>query len=220
MRLYAALIFWAYERFYREFAWTYDTVAGLVSQGHWYQWILAARPFLQGRVLELGFGTGYMQTVLAATHPYPAAGLDASPYMAVLAARRARRASQPVRLVQGRAQTLPFASQSVQSVLSTFPSNYLHHPHTLAEIRRVLQPDGRLVIVDGAWFTHSGLYERLIAFLYRLALFTSASADSSSDSQQPARHPHQERLEQAGFTVAVHTCQVRASRVLVFVAHP
>ncbi len=57
--LYGRFLRWAFGRFYREFAWTYDLVAAIVSRGHWRHWIVAAVPWLQGdAVLELGSGTG------------------------------------------------------------------------------------------------------------------------------------------------------------------
>ncbi|NTV64514.1 MAG: hypothetical protein HGA65_13385, partial [Oscillochloris sp.] len=52
----AHLVRWAFERLYREFAWTYDMVAVAVSGGLWRRWGLAALPYVRGRVLELGFG--------------------------------------------------------------------------------------------------------------------------------------------------------------------
>ncbi|NJP04278.1 MAG: hypothetical protein HC837_00930 [Chloroflexaceae bacterium] len=45
MVLYIAFIRWAFDRFYRECAWTYDTVAWLVSWGYWQRWTHAALPY-------------------------------------------------------------------------------------------------------------------------------------------------------------------------------
>lgn len=91
-RFYIRFLRWAFARFYREFAWTYDVVAALVSRGLWRRWIEAAIPQLQGElVMELGSGTGYLQRALAQLG-IPAVGLDASPQMLRLAQRKVARA--------------------------------------------------------------------------------------------------------------------------------
>jgi ubiquinone/menaquinone biosynthesis C-methylase UbiE len=209
------LLSWAFERFYHEFAWTYDAVAWVVSRGMWYQWTLASLPYLRGPVLELGCGTGYMQNALAAAHPDRVVGLDESPQMLALTQQRASSSGRSIRVMRGVAQRLPFASGSFQSVLSTFPSDYIFHTDTLAEIGRVLHPTGRLVIVDAGTFTGNRLYEGLVALAYRLALLHTAARD-----EQPRRHFHQDMLERAGFTVEVHRVQIGRSFVHVFVACP
>jgi ubiquinone/menaquinone biosynthesis C-methylase UbiE len=218
LALYRALVCWAFDRFYREFAWTYDTVAWLVSRGLWYRWTAAALPYLRGHVLELGCGTGYMQYVLSATSPGTAVGLDASRQMLTLALRRAQPTGRAVRLLRGKAQRLPFESGSFQSVLSTFPSTYILDMATLNEIRRVLTGDGRLVIVDNARLTHSDLYAYLVSLAYRLVFPT---AETTDPNRSPSRdHLYARVLEQAGFVVEAHTEQIRQSQVMVFVAHP
>jgi ubiquinone/menaquinone biosynthesis C-methylase UbiE len=219
LALYSALIGWAFERFYREFSWTYDGVAWLVSRGLWYHWAAAALPFLRGRVLELGCGTGHMQRALAQQHPAPALGLDVSPQMLGHTRRRLRRAGAVPRLLRGVAQALPLAGGSVQSVLATFPTSYILHPATLAEIRRVLSSDGRLVVVDAAHFTRQGSYERLVDLAYRL-VFLRGITHRDSSAADDTEHPYTAHFEQAGFAVQAHPRQVGSSSVLVFVATP
>ena len=140
---------------YHPFAWMYDLVAGIVSLGRWRGWVLQARPFLRGRVLELGFGPGHLQEALEQAG-LEAFGLDESRPMARQARRRLRRQKYPVRLANGYAQGLPFQGNSFDCVAATFPSEYIFEAQTLAEIRRVLRPHGRLVIVPSAWITGRG----------------------------------------------------------------
>lgn len=203
--LYQRLVRRAFHHFYREFAWSYDLVAWLVSRGLWHRWALAGLPLLQGRVLELGFGTGYVQAALGAR---PAVvGVDASPQMAALAAGRVRRNGHPARLARGLAQALPFPNAAFDTLLATFPAEYILDPATHAEIRRVLAPHGRLVIVDGAQFGANGVYERLVAIAYRLTL-------QASPRRQPERMAH---LQIAGLALTPHWVAVGASRVMVLV---
>ncbi len=207
---YLRFVRWAFARFYREFAWTYDTVAWLVSRGLWRRWTLAALPYLEGQVLELGCGTGYVQEALAQQHSTKAVGLDASPQMLALTRQRLHRGGHVARLVRGVAQALPFASARFDTVLATFPTEYILHPATAAEIARVLQPEGCLVIADAAQFTTTGLYERSIDVAYRATL-------QASVQHAPTYDLRLHTLEAAGFVFVRHWETVGPSRVLVMV---
>lgn len=160
---------------YVEFAWTYDWVAATVSAGHWSEWVDQAVPFIQGkRVLELGFGPGHLQEKLR-DQGINIFGLDHSRPMCLQAARRMRKKhrsnenvyAQSPKLVQGVGNILPFRRGSFQTILATFPTEYIFLPATAAEIERTLSPGGRLVIVLTAWITGKSLRERLSSFLFR-----------------------------------------------------
>jgi ubiquinone/menaquinone biosynthesis C-methylase UbiE len=197
-RAYTRAIRWGFARFYREFAWTYDTVAAAVSGGRWPDWGRAALPYLRGRVLELGCGTGNLQRSLA---QYPEVrwpvGLDASPQMLGITLRKLIRAGLPIQLLRGVAQALPFAEQSFDSVVATFPTDYIIDPATLAEIGRVLRPGGRLVVVLAATFSRAGAYTRLVDLLYRATLQRSPAIPP----EPTLRTPLGERLAALGFAV-------------------
>jgi ubiquinone/menaquinone biosynthesis C-methylase UbiE len=220
-KLYRALMVWGFNRLYRECAWSYDSVAWLVSRGLWYRWVLAALPFLQGRVLEVGCGTGVMQRALAACAPGTAVGLDASPFMLRLTRRRLARLLLSARLLRAVTQRMPFAAHSFDTVLATFPAEYILHPATLAEIRRVLTDTGRLVIVDAACFTSDGWYERLIDLAFRLTLQDRKTPTLPESPQHaPRQHIYADVLARAGFAVQVHPVPIDQSQVQVFVATP
>jgi len=176
--LYRRFIERVFHHFYREFAWTFDPVAWAVSGGLWFGWVRAALPELRGRVLELGFGTGHLQLALAA-RPY-VVGVDASPQMARIAARRLRRHGHAPRLARGHAQALPFPAASFDTVVATFPSEYILDPVTHQEIHRVLAPGGRLVVVPLAQID-PGIYARVIDVVYRLALLAPVYRDPRAE---------------------------------------
>lgn len=216
--VYRAFIRWAFDRFYHEFSWTYDTVAWLVSRGLWQRWTLAALPYLTGRILELGCGTGYVQTALAASAPGCAVGVDESPSMLAQTRRRVERANRAsgqatmVVLTRALAQSLPFQSESFDTVLATFPSDYIIHPATIAEIRRVLSPSGQFVLVDGAQFCTAGWYEWLVYLAYRLTF-------QSSVNDTPIHIPYQHVFAEAGFGLQQYEEQVGNSRVIIVVGN-
>ena len=111
---------------------------------------------LQGRehVLDVGCGTGVLTRLLA--HRLAdrenslVVGVDAAPKMIGGARRKAAHVPN-IRFDVGVAETLEYADASFDCAVSTF---FYHHVdaelkrRSLAELRRVLKPGGRLVIVD------------------------------------------------------------------------
>jgi ubiquinone/menaquinone biosynthesis C-methylase UbiE len=101
-----------------------------------------ATALAQGRVLEIGIGSG-----LNLGH-YPRSlhsvvGVDPSLPLLQRAHRRAAWMAFPVHLCQGWAERLPIADQSVDVVVSTWTLCSVADPaKVLEEVRRVLVPDG------------------------------------------------------------------------------
>jgi ubiquinone/menaquinone biosynthesis C-methylase UbiE len=99
----------------------------------------------RGAVLEIGAGTGV-------NFPNYREGarvfaLDESREMLATARQRPCRACATV--TQADAQSLPFASQTFQTVVGTLVFCSIPDPaRALAEIRRVLQPGGRLLLLE------------------------------------------------------------------------
>jgi SAM-dependent methyltransferase len=144
------LYLWACDRLYYELAPAYDLISRLVSAGAWPAWRRLALPHVgQGQVLELGFGTGELLAE-ATARGMALTGLELSPAMHAVAARRlAAQGLAPPR-VQAAAQAMPFPRMAFDAVLATFPAPYILQPETVAECARVLRPGGRLVI-GGLW---------------------------------------------------------------------
>ena len=218
MRWWGRLIRWAFERFYRQGAWTYDGVAWLVSQGHWVRWILAVRSHLAGAVLELGCGTGHLQAALPCAGVWLHAGLDLSPDMLRISKRRLRRLGRPLRLLRARGQQLPFPAASFDRVVATFPAEYILSPQTLREVWRVLRPGGQLLIVDLGQLP-AGLYRALVELLYRLVFGRGATLQSpTSGSPQQLIDARLPPLQAAGFVLSERWKAVDASSVQILIA--
>lgn len=161
-----SLLRFAFRLLYNELAWTYDWVSQAVSLGQWRSWQRAALARLRGpRVLEVAHGTGDLLLDLADAGFQPV-GLDLSPAMGRLARRKLRRHGRNVPLVRGRAQALPFTSESFPSIVTTFPTEFILDPRSLDEFRRVLMPGGRLVVVAEARLTGQGVAVRFLEWLY------------------------------------------------------
>jgi SAM-dependent methyltransferase len=144
----ARLYLWMARRLYNEFAWLYDPVSWLVSGGRWSRWRRLALDYVVGpRVLEIGFGTGelLMEMVGRGLDVY---GLELSRAMQRITARKMRQRDIWAPRVRGRTQTLPLADGCFNTVVATFPAEYIIDPATLCELARVLcRPDGQLVVV-------------------------------------------------------------------------
>ena len=199
---------------YTDFAWSYDLVAALVSLGLWQDWINTVLPFVRGRrILELAFGTGMLQRSLRAQGWDSVLGLDESRQMVQLARGRLERAHLSAQgLARGRTETLPYASGTVDTIVATFPSEFMFSLQTLNEIRRVLAREGRLVIVPAAWIIGKRLLERATARLFEI---THQSPSMAHD--EAARH-FAALLNEAGFASSFQIVRVRASLVLVLSA--
>lgn len=149
------------ELLYGPFAWAYDAVAWLVSFGYWSRWRLDALAYLKpGSTLEIGFGTGELLIALA-EGGQDVVGLELSPQMQRVTARKLKEKALVVKRVQAHAEAMPFPSGTFENLISTFPSNYILSDKTLGEIKRVLAWQGRCVVLGlGVQFT-SVLKQRL-----------------------------------------------------------
>jgi ubiquinone/menaquinone biosynthesis C-methylase UbiE len=213
MRLLAAFLRTFFYLLYHQFAWSYDLVANLVSLGRWKKWIVRTLPYIHGgRLLELGHGPGHLQPRLLDRGTI-AVGLDESQQMGRITYRRLKRQGYAqVRLVRGLAQNLPFPAGEFDSVIATFPSEYVLDVRTLSEVHRVLQARGRFVLLPVAWITGKSLPDRFLAWLFR---FTGQVPDSPVElfSQQAARH-----FQEAGFQLEIEQVEVQSSLVLIMIA--
>jgi SAM-dependent methyltransferase len=103
-------------------------------------------------VLDLGAGTGTLAIRLKQRCPGArVVGLDADAEVLARARRKAAAAGREIEFVEGFSTDLPFPADSFDVVLSTL---FFHHltgadkRRTLAQVRRVLKPGGRLHVAD------------------------------------------------------------------------
>jgi len=142
----------ALRRVYRGLAPIYDRLVPLVSSRAREKGRMWLRVREGEQVLDVGTGTGLALRALVAANPSGwTEGLDAS--AAMLAHARRRLQNSPHRrygLRIGNATDLPYPTGTFDAVFSSYAVDVLPEtalPTALAEIRRVLRPEGRLVLV-------------------------------------------------------------------------
>ena len=121
----------------------------------WRELLLAQLPPAPARVADLGCGTGTL-SVLLAEAGYSVSGLDLSPEM--VARAEAKGAGLDVTFAVGDAGDPDLPVGSFDVVLSRHVLWALPDPAAgLARWVDLLAPGGRLVLVEGRWFTGGGL---------------------------------------------------------------
>ncbi|HEX2998294.1 MAG TPA: methyltransferase domain-containing protein [Anaerolineales bacterium] len=215
---------------YHQFAFAYDLVAAVVSFNRWKDWVMSALPFIEGkRVLEIGHGPGHLQRVLL-DRGMLAVGIDESIQMGRLAKRNLKRtflsqtqitplsnaSPQPAyaqeSLTRGLAQHLPIRGETFDTVVATFPAEYIFDPKTLIETWRVLVPGGKFVILPGATITGRNIVDRLLAWIFR------ATGETHPDLSEIIRERSKEAFAKTGFHVVVHEIPVKSSLVFIILA--
>lgn len=193
---------------YNPLAFTYDAVAALVSLGQWQTWAETAVSRVRGsRVLELGHGPGHLLIALARSGRLQPIGLDLSPNMIKQARQRIRRSGLSIPQVRCRVQALPFRSGVFDSVVATFPTEYIADPATLYEIQRVTNERGRLVVVAGVQLGRQQPGTRFIDWLYRV-----------TGQNEPVSGGFRSIFDQAGMPVRIESETIGVSTVMLMIA--
>jgi ubiquinone/menaquinone biosynthesis C-methylase UbiE len=214
---------------YHQFAFAYDLVAATVSVGRWKDWVSSVLPFLAGtRILEIGFGPGHLQRLLL-SRSLIAVGIDESSQMARLAKRNLSRglvsgnvhAPSPAshrsaytqgNLTRGLGQALPFRDGSFDSIVATFPAEYITEPETLLEVKRCLSDGGRFIVLPVALQMGRGVLERAMSLLFRI------TRQAPVDPIDVVKGNLTEPFIEAGFEVEVQELEAGSSLLLVIVA--
>src|SRR4051812_37087129 len=103
-------------------------------------------PAAQGRVLEIGIGSG-LNLLFYGAGVETVIGLDPSSPLLTMAQTRAKAA--PVSMLQGTAEAIPLETASVDTVVTTWTLCSIPNvAAALADMRRVLKPGGALLFVE------------------------------------------------------------------------
>jgi SAM-dependent methyltransferase len=127
------------------------------TRAAWRRLLLEHLPPAPADVADLGSGTGTLSLLLAA-EGYRVQGLDLAEEMVAAATRKAEAAGTPVTFRQGDASTPPYPPGTLDVVLSRHVLWAM--PDRSGAVRAwtdLLRPGGRLLLVEGHWFTGGGL---------------------------------------------------------------
>ena len=189
---------------YHQFAFAYNLVAAAVSFNRWQDWVVEVIPFIEGtRILEIGHGPGHLQRILL-RRGLVAVAIDESRQMSYLAKRRT---DGSARLTRGLAQRLPFASKSFDTVVSTFPSEYIFDPRTMSEAMRCLSDGGRFIVLPAALPKN-----RFLDWLFKV------TGEAPSEAMDVVRFKLKEPFVKAGFDAEIETLEVKSSTLLIVIA--
>lgn len=212
---------------YHPFAFAYDFVAAVVSFGHWKDWVMVVIPFIEGtRTLEIGHGPGRLHRFLLDRGLAPVA-IDESAPMGRLARRNllvsegkspvasaapiSQHGYAQINLARGLAQSLPFSNGAFDTLIATFPAEYIFDPSTLTEAHRVLRGNGRFVILAGVQITGRKPWERFMAWVYK---FTGQTPPNISEV---LRERAKEPFAEAGFQVEIQDREVESGVAFVVI---
>ncbi len=102
-----------------------------------------------GRVLEVAPGPGFLAIEIARLGKYQIAGIDISQTFLEIERANAQAAGAQVDFRQGDAANLPWADASFDFVVCTAAfKNFTRPVKALAEMYRVLRPQGRALVID------------------------------------------------------------------------
>ena len=189
---------------YHQFAFAYDMVAASVSFNRWKDWGKSVVPFIEGnRILEIGHGPGHLHRVLLDRGLF-AVGIDESRQMITLTKRRAQGSA---RLTRGLAQHLPFPNEIFDTVISTFPADFITDPRTLAEVKRCLSNGGTFIVLPVAWPKNP-----FLDWLFKV------TGESPSEAMELVKTRFRQPFVSAGFKTKVQMLDVKSSILLIIVA--
>jgi ubiquinone/menaquinone biosynthesis C-methylase UbiE len=123
-----------------------------------------------------------------------------------LAQRKLRRSQHNVALIRGRAESLPFSSETFDAIVVAFPTAFVYDQAWLRSAARVLRPRGRLIVVEVASATGKRATDRCIEGLYRAAGLTGTGPDLL------------ERAGSTGLTAWQETVALESSTVYLVIA--
>lgn len=212
MKLIQRFMRFFFHLLYHPFAFAYDLVAATVSFGKWKDWVFSVLPFIKGtRILELGHGPGHLQRLLINRGLF-AVAIDESTQMGRIAKRRLGPSHTVLRSAQGKltrglAQSLPYQNGAFDTIIATFPSEYIFDLQTFSEAHRVLRNRGRFIVLLAAW--PKNLF---LAWLFKV------TSQSPSETEESIKLKIKERLADTKFDLAVEIVEVKSSTLLIVVA--
>lgn len=167
--------------------WLYDSIMSLcewTGLKRWRHWLAEG---VRGRVLEVGCGTGRNLAL------YPAGTQLIAIDPAMDSLRAARRRAPQVPLVRASAEALPFRDTAFDTAVSGLVFCSVPDPGKgLAEVKRVLRPDGELRMLEHVR-SSSALTARWQDFIHPAWKWASGGCNNNRETERT--------VESAGFVI-------------------
>jgi 2-polyprenyl-3-methyl-5-hydroxy-6-metoxy-1,4-benzoquinol methylase len=146
----------------------------------WTNLLRATLPTNPGELLDIGCGTGSLSIVLAGLG-CTVTGIDFSPEMIAVAKTKAQSAHRAIQFQVMDAAFPDFPPQQFNVVLCRHLLWMLPEPdQVLKRWCRLLEPGGRLILIEGFWHTGAGLHSQQIVDVLPTSL-TQISVQNLSD---------------------------------------
>ena len=198
----ARVVTFLFELLYRNRV-LYWLASTLPFAGQWRVWQRLTLERLRGvDTLEVGCGIGTLLADMTQAG-YHCQAIDRSPQMVAATRRELRRrglGSDAATVRQASVQALPFADAAFDNVVSTFPTDYIADPQALRELRRVLRPDGRLIVVLGATLLPTRALLAPLLAIQRLVYGQVSAERESGDTNPTLADALLQRMRVAGFS--------------------
>lgn len=166
---------WLFETLYKN-RYLYRFASTVPFAGQWRIWQRLVFPRIVGHdVLELGCGLGDLLADMLEAG-YCCWAIERSLQMAAAArdTLRQRKVDKAEWVIHGSAQQLPFSDAAFDTVVSTFPSEYIYDAKTISEVARILRPGGRLIVIEGANLLPVGFLQPFLVLVQMLVYGPSA----------------------------------------------
>jgi ubiquinone/menaquinone biosynthesis C-methylase UbiE len=142
-----------------------------------------------GDTLEVAIGTGL--NIPLYDESVRLTGIDLSPEMLDVARKRVSELGREIALKEADAHFLPFSDESFDTVVCTYSLCNIPDPHlAVAEMKRVLRPGGKLILVD-----HIRSAVRPALWIQRAIEFFSVRVDGDHMTRRPFEEVKKNRLD-------------------------
>lgn len=115
----------------------------------WKKWIKKVIPHIHGnKILEVSFGSGYLMTKYA-SQKYEIYGIDYNEKMLEITQNKMNKLKINTHLSKGNIENLPYPDNTFDTIINTMAfTGYPNGEKAMSELKRVLKPNGKLLLVD------------------------------------------------------------------------
>ncbi|HBY09276.1 MAG TPA: hypothetical protein DEH22_16415 [Chloroflexi bacterium] len=152
-----------YNRTFNRHGWAYDWIVKVLPI--WQRWVCSVIPYIVGpNVLEISCENGYLISSYA--NQYKTYGITSNWEAVCKSRKNLREFGAHAQIQHADSAVLPFAKDTFSTVINTMAfSCRPNQEQTMAEVRRVLKPHGRFLLVE---MGYPGIHKKLGMQVYQL----------------------------------------------------